>query len=380
MDIAGFAKVAQYLTHPLVLVGFVLMLAYGIHWQLMKSGLLSKVDKKDSGIIIRLFLRYGFWLALILLLAGFALPVWNKYMDTVKIISIDAQKTAENLLKGQLDKKDEQIKALTKAIAALSKTGAPAASINDALQALEQGNTAKAQAIFAKVLKTREAEGKQANREAAEAARHLGALAFMNNPKEALIAYQKAVELDPDNADSWNMLGILLIRTGEPAQAEAAYRRVQALGEAHQDREAQAAALGNIGVVYKRRGELYKAEEMYRKGLELDQVLGRKEGMAAKYSNLGLVYKRRGELDKAEEMCRKAIELYQALVSKEGMAGNYANLGGIYKQRGNLDQAEAAWQKSLNLYQEMDALQHPNAKLIQQWLDELAKKKAGSSR
>ncbi len=64
-------------------------------------------------------------------------------MDTVKIISIDAQKTADNLLKGQLDKKDEQIKALTEAIAALSKTGAPAASINAALQELERDNTAR---------------------------------------------------------------------------------------------------------------------------------------------------------------------------------------------------------------------------------------------
>jgi len=59
MDITGFDKVAQYLTHPLVLVGFVLMLVFGIHSQLMKSGLLSKVDKKDSSEIIKLLLRYA---------------------------------------------------------------------------------------------------------------------------------------------------------------------------------------------------------------------------------------------------------------------------------------------------------------------------------
>mgnify|MGYP001815937130 CR=1 FL=1 len=50
MNIAGFEKIAQYLTHPLVLVGFVLMLAYGIHWQLMKSGLLSQVTKKSMAL------------------------------------------------------------------------------------------------------------------------------------------------------------------------------------------------------------------------------------------------------------------------------------------------------------------------------------------
>ncbi|MCW5200976.1 hypothetical protein VU07_04145, partial [Desulfobulbus sp. F4] len=149
MNIAGFEKVAPHLTHPLVLVGFVLMLAFGIHSQLIKSGLLSKVDKKDSGLIIRLFLRYGFWLALTLLLAGVGLSAWNSWMEKEKVLAVDAGKLAEKLvgpLQGQLEAKDEQIKALTEAITALSKTGATAASINDALQALEQGNTAKAQA------------------------------------------------------------------------------------------------------------------------------------------------------------------------------------------------------------------------------------------
>jgi len=62
----------------------------------------------------------------------------------------DAARLAEKLLvplQGQLEAKDQQIKALTEAITALSKTGAPAASIEAALQALEQGDTAKAQAV-----------------------------------------------------------------------------------------------------------------------------------------------------------------------------------------------------------------------------------------
>ncbi|MGR0480186.1 MAG: tetratricopeptide repeat protein [Candidatus Electronema sp. V4] len=368
----------------------------------------------------------------------------------------EAAKLARELLGPQLAVKDQQIKALTEAITALSKTGAPAASINDALQALQQGDTAKAQAIFAEVLRSKEAEGRKANTEAAEAARHLGALAFMNNPKEALAAYQKAVQLDPDNADGWNWLGILLGRTGELVQAEAACRKVLALGEAHQDKEWQAKAIGNLGGVYYRRGELDKAEEMYRKALELDEALGRKEGMAAAYGNLGSVYLtrgeldkaeemyrkslalhealgrkegmasnysnlgvvyntwgdldkaeevcrksleinealgrkegmaldygnlggvyyRRGELDKAEEMYRKALELDEALSSKEGIAADYTNLGNVHQVRGELDKAEELWKQSLSLYQKMGAMGHPDAKMVQQRLDKLAKERA----
>jgi tetratricopeptide (TPR) repeat protein len=199
MDIVGFEKIAKYLAVPLVLVGFGLMLAFGIHSKLIDSGLLTQVSPEESGAIIRLMLGYGFQLGLCVTVLGFGLAAWSKYMD--KVQPVDAGKVAKELLAGQLEIKDEQIKALTEAVTALTKTDAPFANINAALQALEQGNTAQAQAIFAEVAATKETAGKKNNQEAAEAYRHLGALAYMNNPKEALTAYQKAVELDPDNAD-----------------------------------------------------------------------------------------------------------------------------------------------------------------------------------
>ncbi|MGR0482057.1 MAG: tetratricopeptide repeat protein [Candidatus Electronema sp. V4] len=415
MNYAWFEKIAPQLASPLVLVGFVLMLAYGVHWQLMKSGLLSKVDKKDSSVIIRLFLRYGFWLALTLLLAGFSLAAWTSWMEKEKVLAVDAGKLAREMvgpLQGQLSAKDEQIKALTEAITALSKTGAPAASINAALQALKQDDTAKAQAIFAEVLRSKEAEGKQANKEAAAAARHLGALAFESDTKAALAAYQKAVQLDPDDSDGWNMLGHLLLRTGELTQTEAASRKVLALGEAHQDKEEEAAALGNLGILAYTRGDLDKAEAMHKKALETHEVLGSKESIAQDYGNLGSVYAIsgeldkaeqvftkaleisealglkeisatlygnlgnvydiRGELDKAEDMHRKALALHEALDSMEGMARDYANLGTLYEARGNLDQVEAFWKKSLYLLQKMG---HTKSKEIQQWLDKLAQER-----
>jgi len=467
MDITGFDKVAQYLTHPLVLVGFVLMLVFGIHSQLMKSGLLSQVSKKDSNLIIRLFFRYGFWLGLVLVLAmfllqfsGIGLSAWNSWMEKEKVQAVNARQVAEKLLaplQGQLQAKDEQIKALTEAITALSKTGAPAASINAALQELEQGNTAKAKAIFAEVAAANESAGKKNNQEAAEAYRHLGALAYMNDTKAALAAYQKATELDPDNAVGWNWLGCVLSITGELAQAEEAFRKVLTLGEAHQNKKEQAWAFGNLGLVYEERGELNNAEEMHRKALVLNEsagseedmaanygnlgnvhwrrgaldnaeqmyrkaftlaeALGDKEGMAADYTGLGNVYQTRGDLDKAEEMYKKSLEIDQSLGNKDSMTVDYGNLGVIYKtqgeldkaeemykkslkiskalglkgvtadqyvnlgllyvKRGNLAQTEELWKKSLSLYQEMG---HPNAKMIQQGLDELAQQKAGSSR
>jgi tetratricopeptide (TPR) repeat protein len=224
VDIAGFEKVAPYLSNPLVLVGFGLLLAYLIISQLMKSGLLRQVFQKDSSLIIRLFLRYGFWLALTLLLAGsllqfsgIGLSAWNSYMEKekvqVQVQAVNAGKVAERLYTQldrkdqQLGAKDEQIKALTEAITALAKADAPAASINAALQALEQGDTKQAQAIFAEVAATKETAGKKNNQEAAEAYRHLGALAYLSDTKVALAACRKAVKLAPDNSGGLEYAG-----------------------------------------------------------------------------------------------------------------------------------------------------------------------------
>ncbi len=352
MNIVGFEKIAKYLAVPLVLVGFVLMLAFGIHSQLIDSGLLTQVSPEESGAIIRLMLRYGLQLGLCVTVLGFGLAAWSKHLDK-KVQPVDAGKVAERLYTQldrkdkQLEAKDEQIKALTEAVTALAKADAPAKSINDALRELKKGNTAQAQAIFAEVLKTKEPEGQKANKEAAAAAKHLGALAYMNNPKAALAAYQKAVTLDPDNAEGWNMLGHLLRRTGELVQAEEAYHKVLALGEAHQDQEEQAAAYGNLGIVHWTRDELDQAEQMHKNALEINETLDSKRGMAVNYTNLGLVYQRRGKLDKAEEMCRKALALDEALGRKESMAQNYGNLGALYYICGDLEQAEQMHKKAL---------------------------------
>jgi type II secretory pathway component PulF len=75
-----FAKIAQYLTHPLVLVGFALMLVFGIHKQLLKVGILPKLDQKESGKIVQLLLKYGFWLGVIVLVLSLGLQFFQDWL------------------------------------------------------------------------------------------------------------------------------------------------------------------------------------------------------------------------------------------------------------------------------------------------------------
>ena len=356
MNFVWFENIAPHLVNPLVLIGFVLLLFFGIHSQLMKSGLLRQVNQKESSAIIRIFLRYGFWLALTLICAGFGFAAWKSYMEKEKaqIANLDklaemvAAKVVSKLSPSEAGAQDVR-KAMTEAITALPKADAPAKSIDAALRALEHGDAKQAQAIFAEVLQTKEAEGKKANKEAAAAARHLGALAFLHDTKAALAAYHKAVELDPENAEGWNKLGHLFKRTGELTKAKDAYNKVLALAATLQDKSWQAAATCNLGSIYLTRGNLAQAETMHRKALELNELLGSKEGMAANYGNMGIVYEKRGDLAQAEAMYKKAMKLHEALGSKEGIAVNYGKLGTIYEKRGDLAQAETMHKKALEI-------------------------------
>jgi hypothetical protein len=76
-SLGEFSKVAPYLTNPLVLIGFVLLLFFGVHRVLIKSGVLVPVSRTASGKIVRLLLHYGFVVALLLILCGFGLAYFK---------------------------------------------------------------------------------------------------------------------------------------------------------------------------------------------------------------------------------------------------------------------------------------------------------------
>jgi hypothetical protein len=74
--------VMTYATHPLVLVGFVLLLMFGLHRLLVRSGLLPPVQPHESSGIIKQILRYGFVIALSIMVLGFGLAGLIVYRES----------------------------------------------------------------------------------------------------------------------------------------------------------------------------------------------------------------------------------------------------------------------------------------------------------
>jgi tetratricopeptide (TPR) repeat protein len=152
---------------------------------------------------------------------------------------------------------EEVKKGIAAAVTALAKSGKEAA-----LEALKRGETRAAdEALAEKIGELEEARG-VAGREAADLYRQRGAIAFLHDTQAALRFYVKATELDPDDAEGWNVLGLLQLRAGYLDAAIENFERVLALGNSTADQAIVAAAKDNLGIVYRTRGYLNEAEAM----------------------------------------------------------------------------------------------------------------------
>ncbi len=273
-SLSEFGKIAEFIRHPLVLVGFVVMLVFSIHKLILKAKLLKELNQQQSSFVVVLLLRYGLWLGVLIALLVFGLQFYQTYVDkeikketkaaeiesikkTVERLELDKQAKDKQLQAKdkQLQVKDEQLnKALTLAVTSI-KTGeglnATASEREMAYAALQKGDVSLAKQLFEKTAK----QGEQNAKQTAEAYRNLGALAFLDNTEQSLQAYQRSTQLDPDNANGWNQLGHLFLRIGELDQAIAAYQQGLELGKKHQHQHLISISYGNLGEIYRTQGE-----------------------------------------------------------------------------------------------------------------------------
>jgi hypothetical protein len=77
MEIEQFSKIITYLDNPLALIGFGLFLFFGIFWGIIKFGLLSRLSQRQSAKFLSQILRYGFFLAVALIILGIAYEASN---------------------------------------------------------------------------------------------------------------------------------------------------------------------------------------------------------------------------------------------------------------------------------------------------------------
>ncbi len=191
------------------------------------------------------------------------------------------------LKQGAIDEKDVVIKSLKETIIAISQGQYGTKAQNESvLNALALGNTTEAKKLLSETTKNVESNAK----EGAKTFIHLGSLAYFGNTKEAIDAYRRASELDPNNPDASNMLGLLFLRTGDYINAEIYLNKVVKYGEDHNNNLYKAISYSNLGVMYKTQKKFKFAIEYQNKAIKINKESKNTLGLAQNYGSLASLF------------------------------------------------------------------------------------------
>ena len=156
-------------------------------------------------------------------------------------------------------------------------------------------------------------------------------LAKTGRPEEAIAHYQQALQLDPNDVDTYSSLGLLLAETGRTAEALAHYRK----GLEIDPKDAQ--SHNNLGLLLKDLGRADEALAHYQKAAE-----ARPDDANIQY-NLGGLLEDMGRADEALAYFQKALEL------NPKHAQTHYDLGLLLAKMGRRDEAKSHYRKVLEL-------------------------------
>jgi tetratricopeptide (TPR) repeat protein len=148
---------------------------------------------------------------------------------------------------------------------------------------------------------------------------------------EAIVQYQKVLQINPVETDALNNLGSAFLQQGRPDEAAAYYQKALAL------QPDSAATLYNLGNALFRQGRTGEAMAQYQQALAIDP-----SSAEARY-NLGNALLQQGKIDEA------MAQYQQALVLKPDYAEAHNNLGNGFVQQGRMEEAIAQFQKALTI-------------------------------
>lgn len=188
---------------------------------------------------------------------------------------------------------------------------------------------------------------------------------ILGKREEALVANQKATEIEPEDFEAHNNLGNSLKNLGQLQEAVNSFKKAISINPNYSQ------AYFNLGNVFNRLGETNKAIKYFRKAILLNT------NYTNAYNNLGLLLKNTGRLIEAEKCFRKAILLNpnfflahnnlgnalqkqnrfeeslisykNAIAISSGYAEVYYNMGNVLKELGRLEESIISYKKAISL-------------------------------
>jgi tetratricopeptide (TPR) repeat protein len=297
----GFAEYARYLQHPLTLIGFVLLLVFGIHRALLRSGIIPPVSAQHGSRIVQLLLRYGFIIALVTIVLGFGLEFF---------------KTSHTGLK------PEDVTKVTTALTNYyirSKQQEDAAYLNSVSDEERQRTATSVREIADLVAKS-------GMKLSPEMWTGLGyAYLVANDIDHAKASLLEAIHDNPSLAEANFMLAYInqlqaseYLLKGDLSRSRETLRAAEQYAEAARHGHEENSGIGNqLGFIYKQlaqedlaRNDRSSASDELEKAKALFQMgLGVNPNDAGAHNGLGTVYYLSGDLDKAIAEQQEAVRI-----------------------------------------------------------------------
>jgi len=148
-----------------------------------------------------------------------------------------------------------------------------------------------------------------------------------------MAALKEALQLDPDNPQYHNTLGLVLLNLGRPVDAQAEFQRAIDLDKTSPDLQ------HNLGIALAQQRRLDDAIAAYKKALTFPTYTTPEVA----YYNMGDAYIQLGKPLEAQESFRAAIQLEPTMV-----AAHYG-LGLALSQGGRREEAKAAFRQARDL-------------------------------
>ncbi len=184
--------------------------------------------------------------------------------------------------------------------------------------------------------------------------------------REAAVAQDRALKLQPDNPSLMNAKALSLYHAGDYIEAEPLYRnalsiREKTLGDGYSD---TATSLNNLALLLKAKGDYAGAETLYRHALAIhEKVLGSNNiRTAVSLNNLALILVTKGDYAGAEPLCRRAIAIDEAMLGAydPATATDLNSLALVLKSEGDYAGAEPVYRRVLQINETALGPNHPN--------------------
>jgi tetratricopeptide (TPR) repeat protein len=199
--------------------------------------------------------------------------------------------------------------------------------------------------------------------------------------QEAAMAYQRCLQLRPDDAIVLNNLGDSLMAAGDYTGAEPPLRRALAIDEKAlgRDHPNMAIDLNSIAILLEHQRDYAGAELLLRRALAIDEkTLGPDHPqVAGGLNNLGLLLEHEGDYTGAELLFRRALAINEKALGPNHphVAVALSYLASLLKYKGDYTGAEPLFRRALAIDEKALGPDHPDVAVVLSDLASLLKSK-----